>query len=156
MDAYTSRLGVSASEFAKRAIHLQKEGSRFEAIKALGIAFQMNPALADHPKAMDLAGALTGKPGSSAVALLSDPFERGMFIAEQTREQDKKMPRRQRKQADSPLLFWLTTLGGVVLLAVLPPLIFGVDLRPGHTPTSLIVAAVTSVTFLMNQLKHRP
>lgn len=34
--------------------------------------------------------------------------------------------------------------------------VFGVDPHPGHTPTSLIVAAVTSVTFLMNQLKHRP
>ena len=34
--------------------------------------------------------------------------------------------------------------------------VFGVDLRPGQTPMSLIVAAVTSVTFLMSQLKHRP
>lgn len=160
LKTYVDKLDLSASAFAKRAALLQKEGNRHDAIKALGIAVQMNPALTANPKAMDMAASLTGKPGSAAMALIGDSFERTMFINDQIREQNKKAQPRSQRKPESPQRFWLTTVAGMIFLAVLPPLtfpvVFGPDSSPDNTPPGLIVGTVTSVVYLMSQLKRRP
>jgi tetratricopeptide (TPR) repeat protein len=156
--AYIKRLDLPKNAFIQRAVQYQVDSNKLEAIKALGIALQVNPQLATHRKANVMAAALTGKPAEEAVPLLSDRFERNLFIAEQLRDEDKHV-RARSKPGGSALMFWLTTIGGGLILAVLPPvafpLLFGLEADPKGLPPGMFVGIVTSVMFVVNQLRVR-
>lgn len=163
--SYTAKLDIPAAAFAKRASQLYKQAPRRDeavrtaAFKALGVALQTNPALANHPTATSMAQDLTGKPVADALAILSEPFERAMFLDDRTRHADRRS-RKAGKAPETPLKFWATTVFGTIFLAVLPPLTFptvlGMEADPSGLPPGLIVGAVTSFLYAMNQLKSRP
>jgi hypothetical protein len=153
---YTAKLDLNASTFSRAAVQLHAKGQSVDAIQALGIAFQMNPDLSRHPKAIDLAVKLTGKSADAAVALLSDRFERTLYIDDQARLTERKA--RRKKPAAAPN-FWLVTWAGVIFLALLPPLtfplVFGVKTDASGVPSGLIVGTVFSFVYLMGRLKQR-
>ena len=163
--SYTAKLDIPAAAFAKRALQLYKQAPRYDdtartaAFKALGVALQTNPALATHPKAIAMAQDLTGKSAADAQAIMSESFERALFLDDQTRQADKRS-KKAGKAPETPLKFWATTVFGTIFLAVLPPLTFptvlGMEADPGGGPPGLIVGAVTSILYAMNQLKSRP
>ena len=159
LDGYARTLDIAPAAFAKRAAQQQKAGETTAAITALGVALQTDPRLQKNPKAMTMAERLTHQDAAKIIPILSDRFERALYLADQRRVQYKKEARAQRKKADSPLQFWLVTIGGGLLLAVLPPIsfptVFGLEADPSGVPPGLIVGVVTSVMFVAGQLKRR-
>jgi hypothetical protein len=157
LDRYASTLDLKASAFSKAALRLHAEDQTLEAIQALGIALQMYPNLARHPKAMDLAEALTGKPADTAVALLRDRYERRIYFDEQLRLKDRKARRKPKQTPESN--YWLITIVGCIVVGVLPPiaypLVFGGTPDSSGVPSGLIVGTVTSAVFLMGRWKRR-
>jgi hypothetical protein len=160
LEQYAGKLDLNASTFTKAAVRLQAQDEPLEALEALGIALQMKPELANHPKVIDMATQLTGKPANAAIALLRDPFERTLFVDEQVRLKERK--NRRHKQRESQKLkpnFWLVTIGGTVFLAAFPvialPLVFGSEPNPSSPPPGLVVGVLGSASFLMRQLRER-
>jgi hypothetical protein len=155
---YAQQLDLSAQDFARRAPQLHQQAQHLNAAKALGLALQMDASLEQDEKLVNLAKLLTRKPAHAALTLLREPFQREKFVAEAAVH--RLTNRKSSASRDhSALQFWLITVIGVVVLAVLPPLLFplilGTTSGAGNTPPGLIVGIVTSVIYLMGRLKTR-